>query len=237
MLYTRKMVEDNIRNRDKKRVFYLGSGDTLTSEARDFLQSQRIEILPAASAKKERWQVLGGGYVEEKPEHMTHLNGDVLVKKTHPRIAFRGWMDSLEAELLLAGKEYPRLQRELEEVLALARQILRCDVLEESLKLTGLCGLTEEEMRQRSHFPQNYYGIPHFMPGFEDTKPVLALNRLRVVARQTELAAQHAFMDRDGQPTREDLLQALNRISSMLYILMLREKAAYGTGETDGKNH
>ena len=37
--------------------------------------------------------------------------------------------------------------------------------------------------------------------------------------------------------TREDLLQALNRISSMLYILMLREKAAYGTGETDRKNH
>lgn len=237
MLYTRKMVEDNIRNRDKKRVFYLGSGDTLTSEARDFLQSQRIEILPAASAKKERWQVLGGGYVEEKPEYMTHLNGEFLVKKTHPRIAFRGWVDSLEAEILLAGKECPHLQRELGEILALARQILRCDVLDEPLKLTGLCGLTEDEMRKRSHFPQKYYGIPHFMPDFSDCRAVLALNRVRTVARQAELAAQHAFMDRDGLPTREDLLQALNRISSMLYILMLREKAAYGTGETDGKNH
>lgn len=237
MLYTRKMVEDNIRNRDKKRVFYLGSGDTLTSEARDFLQSQRIEILPAASAKKERWQVLGGGYVEEKPEYMTHLNGEFLVKKTHPRIAFRGWVDSLEAEILLAGKECPHLQRELGEILALARQILRCDVLDEPLKLTGLCGLTEDEMRKRSHFPQNYYGIPHFMPDFSDCRAVLALNRVRTVARQAELAAQHAFMDRDGLPAREDLLQALNRISSMLYILMLREKAAYGTGETDGKNH
>ena len=72
MLYTRKMVEDNIRTRDKKRVFYLGSGDTLTSEARDFLQAQRIEILPATAAKKERWQILGGGFTEEKPEHMTH---------------------------------------------------------------------------------------------------------------------------------------------------------------------
>lgn len=237
MLYTRKMVEDNIRNRDKKRVFYLGSGDTLTSEARDFLQSQRIEILPAASAQKERWQVLGGGYVEEKPEYMTHLNGEFLVKKTHPRIAFRGWVDSLEAEILLAGKECPHLQRELGEILALARQILRCDVLDEPLKLTGLCGLTEDEMRKRSHFPQNYYGIPHFMPDFSDCRAVLALNRVRTVARQAELAAQHAFMDRDGLPAREDLLQALNRISSMLYILMLREKAAYGTGETDGKNH
>ncbi len=237
MLYTRKMVEQNIRNRDKKRVFYLGAGDTLTSEARDFLQAQRIEILPATQAKKERWQILGGGFTEEKPEHMTHLNGDVLVSKTHPRIAFRGWVDALEAQLLLAGKEHPHLQRELEEILSLARQLIRCDVLEEPLHLSGLCGLTEAEMRKQSHFPQEIFGIPHFMPGFEDGKTVLALNYLRVVARQTELAAQHAFTDREGIPTREDLLQALNRISSMLYILMLREKAAYGTGEDHRKSY
>lgn len=237
MLYTRKMVEDNIRNREKKRVFYLGAGDTLTSEARDFLQSQRIQILPAAQAKKERWQILGGGFVEEKPEHMTHLNGDVLVAKTHPRIAFRGWVDTLEAELLLVGKDLPRLQRELEEILILARQIIRCDVLEEPLHLTGLCGLTEAEMRRQSHFPQEHFGIAHFMPGFTDNKPILALNRLRAVARQTELAAQHAFTDREGVPVREDIMQALNRISSMLYILMLREKAAYGIGEDHRESH
>ena len=237
MLYTREMVEANIRNREKKRVFYLGTGDTLTSEARDFLQAQRIEILPATQAKKERWQILGGGFTEEKPEYMTHLNGELLVKKTHPRIAFRGWVDALEGALLLGGKECPHLQRELGEILALTRQILRCDVLEEPLRLTGLCGLTEAEMRKRSHFPQDYYGIPHFMPDFSDREVVLTLNRIRTLSRQTELAAQHAFVDRDGLPTREDLLQALNRISSMLYILMLREKAAYGTGETDTKNH
>ncbi len=237
MLYTRKMVESNIRNREKKRVFYLGAGDTLTSEARDFLQAQRIEILPATQAKKERWQILGGGFTEEKPEHMTHLNGDVLVSKTHPRIAFRGWVDALEAQLLLAGKEHPHLQRELGEILSLARQLIRCDVLEEPLHLSGLCGLTEAEMRKQSHFPQDVFGIPHFMPGFEDSKTVLAVNYLRVVARQTELAAQHAFTDREGIPTREDLLQALNRISSMLYILMLREKAAYGTGEDHRKSY
>ena len=92
-------------------------------------------------------------------------------------------------------------------------------------------------MRRQSHFPQEYFGIPHFMPGFADSKPVLALNRLRTVARQTELAAQHAFVDREGLPTRQELLQALNRISSMLYLLMLREKAVYGTGETDRKTY
>ena len=101
MLYTLQQARDNIRNREGKRVFYLGKGDQLTSEARDFLTRERIEILPGQAAKKDRYRLLGGGYLEEKPEHMTHLNGDVLVVKTHPRILFRGAMDTLEAELIL----------------------------------------------------------------------------------------------------------------------------------------
>jgi len=39
---------------------------------------------------------------EKKPEHMTSLNGEALVSKTHERIAFRGLVDSLEADLIEA---------------------------------------------------------------------------------------------------------------------------------------
>ena len=42
---------------------------------------------------------------------------------------------------------------------------------------------------------------------------------------EEELAAANAFADRDGNPTRPDLLKALNRMSSMLYILMIQEKS------------
>ena len=101
MLYSKEAVRDNIRNRDGKRVFYLGKGDQLTSDARDYLTRERIEILPASEAKPERYRLLNGGYMESKPEHMTHLNAEVLVEKTHPRIRFRGAGDTLEAELLL----------------------------------------------------------------------------------------------------------------------------------------
>ena len=101
MLYSEEAVRANIRNRDGKRVFYLGKGDQLTSSARDWLSRERIEILPAEQARPQRYRLLSGGYVEEKPEHMTHLNGDVLVPKNHPRIVFRGKMDTLESELIL----------------------------------------------------------------------------------------------------------------------------------------
>ena len=50
MLYSKDAVRDNIRNRDGKRVFYLSKGDQLTSDARDFLTRERIEILPASDA-------------------------------------------------------------------------------------------------------------------------------------------------------------------------------------------
>lgn len=220
MLYTLTGVRDNLRNRDGKRVFYLGKGDQLTSEARDFLTRERIEILPADQAKPTRYRLLSGGYLEEKPEHMTHLSGDILVEKTHPRIAFRGAVDTLEAELLLAILELPHLEKPLTELLTLSRNLLRWEVLNEPAQETTLGGLTESDLRARSHFPQKHYGIPHFMPQPTDGKTVLTLNKLRALVRTTERAAALAL------PDRADILKAFNRMSSFLYILMLQEKSS-----------
>ena len=226
MLYTEETVKANIRNREGDRVFYLGKGDTLTPGARDWLRQQRIEVMDAALAKPERYRLLGGGYTEEKPEHMTHLNAELLVPKTHPRIAFRGAMDTLEAELILAQLAAPGCAVALGEVLALARRLIRCDVLEEAVGDFTLCGLTEAEQRSHSHRPQDFYGQPHFMPEAADGMTIARINRARCAAREAELRAAEAFSDREGNPTREDILRALNRMSSMLYILMIREKAA-----------
>ena len=225
MLYNEESVRANLRNRDGKRVFFLGKGDQLTSSARDYLSRERITILPAEQAKTERYRLENGGFLEEKPEHMTHLHGDVLVPKNHPRIVFRGKLDTLEAELLLCQLADGTLVAPVGEILALARQIIRCEVLGEPLKWDKLCGLTEEEQRKRSHFPQDYYGQPHFMPSAEDGPVIARLNRARCAAREAELAAVNAFTDREGNPIRVDILRALNRMSSMLYILMVQWKS------------
>ena len=225
MLWDEQAVRANIRNRDGKRVYYLGKGDQLTSTARDFLRRERIEILPGSQARPERYQLLSGGYAEEKPEHMTHLNGEVLVLKTHPRIRFRGKMDTLEAELILCQLVPGAPEGALGEILDLSRKILRCDVLEEPLRQDTLCGLTQAEQRERSHMPQDYYGQPHFMPQASDGSVIAGLNRARCFAREAELAAVEAFSDREGNLLREDIPKALNRMSSMLYLLMIQEKA------------
>ena len=224
MLYTEQNVRDNIRNREGKRVFYLGKEDRLTPGARDFLTRERIPILDSGEAKREEQAVLGGGFVREKPEHMTHLNGDVLVSKTHPRIRFRGSLDTLEAELMLCQLTVPAVRKELGEILRQARRLIRCDVLGEPVETETLCGLTQDEIRAHSHRPQDFYGQLHFMPEYRDGEAILRLNRARCAAREAELTAVAAFTDADGVPTRVDILQALNRMSSMLYILMIRLK-------------
>ena len=225
MLFTEENVRDNLRNRDGTRVFYLGKNDRLTSGARDFLTRERIPILPAEEAKPQRYRLLSGGFSEEKPEHMTHLHGDVLVHKTHPRIAFRGAMDTLEAELILCSLDAEgAIAKDLGEILGFARMLLRCDVLNESVPTGKLCGLTSDELRSHSHRPQDFYGQPHFMPSPADGRVIARLNRCRCAAREAELRAVAAFSDADGNPTRVDILQAMNRLSSMLYILMIRCK-------------
>ncbi len=225
MLWDEEAVRANIRNRNGKRVYFLGRGDQLTSAARDFLSRERIEIRPAEQARIQRYRLPGGGYIEEKPEHLTHLHGDELVPKDHPRIRLRGKLDTLEAELILCQQAAARLEAPVGEILELARQIVRCEVLNEPLKAGTLCGLTEQEQRRRSHFPQDYYGQPHFMPAAAAGPVIARLNRARCAAREAEIAAVAAFARREEGPERTDLLRALNRMSSMLYILMVQEKS------------
>lgn len=225
MLYTQEAVRANIRNRQGKRVFYLGKNDQLTPGARDFLTSERIAILPAEQARTERWRLAGGGYAEEKPEHMTHLNAEFLVEKTHPRIRFRGGMDSLEAALLLAAAHCQgKIREELTEALAYARYLLGQEVLEEPIVCKALGGMDEKQLRERSHRPQDFYGKPHFMPEPQDGTEMLLVNLARCRAREAELLAVKAFQDADGLPTRPDLIRALNRLSSFLYLIMIELK-------------
>lgn len=225
MLYTEEAVRANIRNREGQRVFYLGPGDCLTPGARDFLTRQRIQLLSAAQAKPEAYRLLSGGYIREKPEHMTHLNGDVLVPKTHPRIAFRGVMDTLQAEMILCQLMVPgEVAKRLQELLELSREVIACDVLDKPLQWERLLGLTEEELRSRSHRPQDFYGQPHFMPSSADGTAVVWLNRCRCAVRSAELAACRAFETPEGN-SRPDILKALNRMSSSVYLLMIEEKA------------
>lgn len=227
----RRMSDDGRRG-----PVVVGRGEVLTPGARDWLKEHKVEVVwPAGreepgAAPAPKYQTLFGAALTEKPEHMTHLKGNILVFKDHPRIAFRGWIDLLEAEILLTQRTaaeagHGRLAEELEEVLAFVRRYIRCDVLDEPVGEIRLCGYTAGQLREYSHYPEKHLGQPHFLPRYTDDPALLAVNRLRTVVRQTELAAYAAFRDADGNVTRGDMILGLNRLSSLMWIMMIKLKA------------
>ena len=229
MLYTEQNVRANLRVRDGKRVLYLAEGDRLTPSAQDWLRGEGIEVLPRAQAAPAHYETPDGAVLAQKPEHMTHLRGNVLVPKDHPRIAFRGKIDTLEAEILLTqhtARDDAALVKTLEQMLAAVRGLIRADVLDEPVQKLCIDSMGEAELRERSHDPAKYYGQPHFMPSYTDGIVLLQLNRLRTAVRETELAAYRAFRAPDGGVLRGDLLLTLNRLSSLCWIEMIRRKAA-----------
>ncbi len=233
-LFTEEAVRAGIRVKDGRRVFYLAAGDKLTPAAREWLRQQHVDVLPAAQAAVTEYRTPGGAVLTQKPEDMTHLTGNILVPKDHPRIRFRGAIDALEAQLLLAirhtlSEGEAETQKHLEEALQFTRALIPADVLGEPVKFSQLGGLSPEELRQHSHFPQKYYDQPHFMPTGRESFSLLSVNQARTAARQAELLACDAFRTRDGTQEREDIVTALNRLSSFLWILMIRLKAKEGT--------
>lgn len=184
--------------------------------------------LPAFS-KPVCYESLYGGCFDEKPEHMTALHGKILVYKNHKRIRLRGRLDSLQAAIISAQILFCRLGLEkgaadLETVLTFTKEMMRSEVLDEPLRPVQLLGMDEAQIREHSHHPKKYYDMPHFAASVDDGEAVAALNALRCLVREVEIAALEAF-EQPGEPEHMDILRGLNRLSSVFYVMMFKAKA------------
>ena len=107
--------------------YHVEQGTVLTPAARDFLrernvrlcvdegtqayQTMTVEPIPLQDGKPQYIDARTGEELARKGEGMTHLRGNLLVPKTHPRIAFRGALDSLMARWLLTSSSQLRRSR------------------------------------------------------------------------------------------------------------------------------
>jgi ethanolamine utilization cobalamin adenosyltransferase len=166
-----------------------------------------------------------------KPEHLTSLSGERLVSKAHGRIAFRGAVDSLEAEIIEAqiladecGKAGCR--ENLAEVLSCLRDMLAAEVKDIPLAPPCLFGLRSDELRRQSHDVKAAFGFEHPLPDYTMGPLAARLNLLRTRVREAEVLAVRVFGP--GEDEREDLILAMNRLSSALYWLFCREVSGRG---------
>lgn len=135
------------KNKGNVTEFYIEKGQIITPSAKSYLTERSIElkyidkisdinnepkevIKEVVKEKMYKYTTVFGAKLDEKPEHMTQLNGNLLVFKDHKRIILRGKIDSLESEILKAQilcqkLGMPKLVKELQEVLDFVRNIMR----------------------------------------------------------------------------------------------------------------
>lgn len=163
---------------------------------------------------------------QRKPEDKTQLYGNVLVKKNHERIIFRGKLDSLQSKFLVAQaiisnhSDNDKLITELQDILNILREMMRCDALNEEYKNDKILGMSHDEIREHSHNPMKYYNIQQMLlPDYKMGIEYVLLNQLRSSIRELEIVAINA--------EKKDLTRELNRLSSVLHIMMCKYLAGY----------
>lgn len=254
------LTEDKLKSLYKKEefdTFTLEKGMIVTPSARQFLLDRHIRIVKDGEPSKKIEQkekpvtqdvkeiikevpmspkyvgVAGESYFE-KPEHMTQIHGNVLVRKDDKRIIFRGKIDSFSSKWLVVQKEFEayeseKLNSDMESLAEFLRELLKAEVLDIQLKEVKVLGETLEKLKEISHNPQKYFGMPHlFGISAKNSLLVLKLNELRSLSRELELAGVKAFLSEKGIEEKSDILTALNRLSSAIYVMMLKaEKGEY----------
>jgi len=206
-------------------------------------QPEEVEIPVQITVPKPKYvDYETNAYYYEKPEHMTQLFGNKLVCKDHPRILFRGKLDALQADVVLAQAMIQAAQgsqsliKDLADILKDLREMMKCEVLDEEMAETTVIGLTHEELRAQSHNPMKYYNIKQMvLPDYTMGTEYAWLNKLRTAIRETEVAACQAF--HSGKTyIRKDIIEELNRLSSALHIMMCRHLAGWYSEADNGGN-
>lgn len=228
----------------------VSSGTFITPLAKEFIRDNGIEIvyrdkgnsggsfgkgvmsytpIPKNGSRRFIDYETGEGY-QDKPEHMTHLRENLLVNKNHPRILFRGKLDSLEAlimqtQITALGDGYKNIAEELDEVMGFVQILLACEVKDEPVPEISIFGMNSQRLRYVSHHLTEEFGIQHSVPHYSMGTVCVALNSLRTFIRETELSAVNAFTDENGKMLRSDIVEALNRLSSCVYIIFCKKVA------------
>jgi len=158
---------------------------------------------------------------------MTCLDAATLVPKSHPRIMLRGKLDTLLAATVLAQTQFdpknrlsPYLKECLADVADWIMHILTAEVSGGACASHTVGGMDASALCAVSRDPRKYLGLDPFMPSTAMGANAALLNWLRALARETEVAAARSGLE------RADIAEALNVLSSAIYVLVLLTLAA-----------
>jgi ethanolamine utilization cobalamin adenosyltransferase len=188
---------------------------------------QRVPVLTGENERRAAMCLLCAQPLAVKPDTLTSLDGKALVAKNDPRLKLRGKLDTaiahavwIQAEFAPKGGKTP-LAHWLADVRSALGSVLKAEVSGEAMPPVAMGEFDEAAIHAISHHPLKYLGHDHLVPEVAHGVQVARLNLLRAQIREAELSAAEVFIDRDFKVVRPDIMQALNRLSSAVYVLML----------------
>ncbi len=241
--------EINLRdkyNKNKFKILNISSEDIITPSAREFINKNKIEIVidnnedikeeenekKDSKENKIKYVGINGESYIEKPEYMTQIHGNVLVLKSNKIIKFRSKLDYFLSELVLTEKlinsTNNKFKEDMESIREFVDDMVRSEVLDKKIeKDSKILGMDFKKLREVSHNPKKYYKMEHlFRISKENKINTLRLNVLRTIIRETEILGVEAYVSERGVE-KEDILAGLNKLSSAIYIMMLREESGH----------
>ena len=240
-----------LEKEDKLSTLTVTTKDILTPSAKEFLNQKGIvirdnevakntevkkESIEATSTpkqevekkekpKRQYYDYITGGVYEKKPEYMTQIFGDHLVVKNHKRIILRGKFDTLQAETIKFWKKYEKnkkLEADFAQAYRFIRDLFISEMVDSEFKERDVLGYDIDTLKEITHNTHKYYKTGHlFEINVEYDEKVIDINCLRALSRECEIAAVDAFYH-EGKTERLDILKALNRLSSIFYLMMLK---------------
>ena len=175
--------------------------------------------------KRQYRDYITGAVYDKKPEFMTQLFGDNLVVKNHKRIVLRGKFDILQAEIIRYWKKYEKnkkLESDFAQVYRFVRDLFISEMIDMEFQERDVLGYDIDTLKDITHNTVKYFKTGHlFEINIDFDESVIDINYLRALSRECEVAAVDAFY-KEGKVERVDMLKALNRLSSILYLMMLK---------------
>lgn len=236
------ITEEFLRRTEKEgklNTLKISEKDILTPSAREFLSARKIKFGEEKDIQEEiKTEItvekppvykykcyLTEASFEKKPEYMTQIFGNYLVVKNHKRIILRGKFDSLQAETVKYWKKYQKnkkLESDFSQAYRYVRDLFISEMTDAEFIERDVLGHDVDSLKDITHNTMKYYKTGHlFEINVEYNEDVIDLNCLRALSRECEVAAVDAFY-KDGKVEKVDILKALNRLSSIFYLMMLK---------------
>lgn len=223
-----------VRWRDEKGQVFIETAPSNDApcgvEADALTRFEKVHPLTSTNVRPQNTCSLCQGEVAVKPALLTHLDNQLLVLKSHPRIVLRGKLDSCICYCVSVQcdmtKQSELVRSFMSDIRSYLGQVLQAEVTGHALPAPSLGAISSATLHQWSHNPLKFLGHDHMLPDVIYGPLVAKLNVLRSHIRELELAAIEAFSNHTPYQTNPetqgtDIVAGLNRLSSAVYVVMI----------------